>query len=376
MNKREMNIRIFEGKEIPHLLFQPRIEPWYVWHKEFGKLPQRYKNISLLEFYDELDLSMRYVHYYTEMPDPVEVRYTQKVKIEEKYKDEEMRRIISTPYGELIEKQKKTVDKTWRTVGFPVKNENDLTKLRSLFENTTFTFNKENFEKGSRFIGDRGEPQFWVPKSPYQSLCLEWMKMEDFIYALADIPQTVEEVMKVIDNSYNTLYEDIISYGKVKIINFGENIHAQLLSPAYFEKYLIPFYEKRSNQLRKAGIYTHIHIDGFFKPLLGYLKDLPFDGLEALTPLPQGDVTIEEIKEHIGDKVLLDGIPAVLFLPSYTEEELEECVKKLIDLFYPRLVLGISDELPQGASEESIKKVKWISNYCQTLKTNLREKDV
>lgn len=87
-------------------------------------------------------------------------------------------------------------------------------------------------------------------------------------------------------------------------------------------------------------------------------------------------MSIEEIKEHIGDKILLDGIPAILFLPSYTEEELEECVEKLIDLFHPRLVLGISDELPQGASEESIKRVKWISDYCRTLKTSSREKDV
>lgn len=60
---------------------------------------------------------------------------------------------------------------------------------------------------------------------------------------------------------------------------------------------------------------------------------IPFEGLEALTPLPQGDVNIEEIKENIGEKVLLDGIPAILFLPHYPMKELEECVEKLIELF-------------------------------------------
>ena len=71
MTKREMNLRVFEGRDLPSVLFQPRIEPWYAWHKQFGSLPPRYADMSLLELYDELDLSMRYIHYYTDMPYPV-----------------------------------------------------------------------------------------------------------------------------------------------------------------------------------------------------------------------------------------------------------------------------------------------------------------
>ncbi|MCL4407313.1 MAG: uroporphyrinogen decarboxylase family protein, partial [Thermotogae bacterium] len=170
------------------------------------------------------------------------------------------------------------------------------------------------------------------------------------------------------DDSYDSLFEELIKHkDKVKIVNFGENIDVEMLSPTYFERYLIPYYEKRSNQLRKAGIYTHIHIDGHFKPILKYLKDLPFDGLEALTPLPQGDCSLEEMKEALGDKILLDGIPALVFLPSYSEEYFQETVEKVINLFYPKLVLGISDEIPEGAPEESVERVRWVSNYCKSL---------
>lgn len=365
MTFREMNLRVFEREKIPQVLFQPRIEPWYHWHKQFDLLPLKYRDMTLLELFDDLKVSMRYIHYYTGIPDPVEIGYSKEVKIKEDLQQEEGIKIIETPYGELVEKLKKTPEDAWRTIDFAVKTREDLKKLKWLYENTIFTFNKENFEKGSQFVGDRGEPQFWVPKSPYQALCQQWMKLENFIYALADNPKEIEEVMEAIDNSYDKLYEEIISYRKVKIVNFGENIHAQLLSPVYFEKYLIPFYQKRSNQLRKAGVYTHIHIDGFFKPLLKYLKDIPFDGLEALTFLPQGDVSIEEMKEYIGDKVLLDGIPAVLFLPTYSREELCRCVEKLVKLFHPRLILGISDELPEGAEQEAIERIRWVSEYCQ-----------
>ena len=29
MNFREMNLRVFQGKPLPHVFFQPRFEPWY-----------------------------------------------------------------------------------------------------------------------------------------------------------------------------------------------------------------------------------------------------------------------------------------------------------------------------------------------------------
>ncbi|HHN46654.1 MAG TPA: hypothetical protein ENN09_04355, partial [Planctomycetes bacterium] len=196
-----------------------------------------------------------------------------------------------------------------------------------------------------------------------------WMKYEDFIYALVDYPAEVEDVMKAIDASYDRLYEEITANADIaRIINFGENIAMAYLSTEYFEKYTMPWYEKRSGQLRKAGIHMYIHMDGYFKPLLPYLKDMPFDGLEALTPTPQGDVTLEEMRDHLGDKILLDGIPAVLFLRHHPREQLQECVEKLVEYFHPRLVLGISDELPEAGDEESFERLKWVSSFCRSRK--------
>jgi hypothetical protein len=368
LTKRQLNLRVFEGGDVPAVLFQPRMEPWFAWHEEFGGLPSRFEGMSLLEVYDELDLSMRYVSYYTGVPDPVRQIYTEKVEVRhERQPDGDSLTIIETPHGELVQRNRETVDKTWRTIGFPVKDRADLRKLKWLLGRTSHAFSLENFEQGSHYIGERGEPQFWVPKSPYQALCQVWMKLSDLIYALADAPDEVEEVMDLIDKSYDPLYEQIIASGKVKIVNFGENIHDHLLSPSYFERYLIPWYEKRALQLRRAGIYTHMHLDGYFRSLLKYLSRLPFDGLEALTPLPQGDVSLEEIRDSIGDKVLLDGIPAVYFLPHYPLQKVAECAEKVIELFHPRLVLGISDELPEGVDESGIEKVEWVSRYCRQL---------
>ena len=112
---------------------------------------------------------------------------------------------------------------------------------------------------------------------------------------------------------------------------------------------MVDFAVKRPDDLRKHG---------FFHPLLKYLKDLPFDGLEALTPQPQGDVTP-------------DGIPAVFFLPTYSRDELMASVERIVALFHPRLVLGVSDEVPQGAEpEEAIKRIQMIADWCRARRSN------
>jgi len=364
MTLREMNLRVFRGEPLPHVFFQARFEPWYAWHKQFDSLPEGLRQMSLREVYDLVGSSMRYLHYYTDQADPVETSYTDEVKCTDEREGDKLRRRYETPHGPLSETFQFTVDRTWRTVEFAAKAAEDLPALRWLLQRRVLTFNPEHFRLGSEYVGDRGEPQFWVPKSPYFALAQVHMKHRDFIYALADSPREIEDTMKVIDESYDRMYEQIVASGLVKIVNFGENVAMAYLSQRYFEKYCIPWYEKRSGQLRKAGIFTHVHMDGYFKPLLPYLASLPFDGYEALTPLPQGDVTLEEMRESIGDKVLLDGIAAVLFLRHMPREELQACVERVVELFHPRLVLGISDELPQAGDEESFDRLRWVADYA------------
>ncbi len=366
MTFKEMNLRVFRKKELPHVLFQPRFEPWFAWHQQFGTLPKRLKNMEIRGVYDLAGASMRYGDYYTGQPSPLQRGFAEEAQIKEERQGDKTHRHYHTPHGTLREVQELTVDKTWRTVEFAAKTADDLPALRWLLERRAASFSEENYKNCAEYMGERGICQFWVPKSPYFSLAQEWFRYEDFIYALMDAPEQIEELMDIIDRSYDPLYEQIIASGLAQIINFGENIAMAFLSPEYFQKYCLPWYHERVEQLRAAGIFSHIHIDGDFKPLLPFLKDLPFDGLEALTPKPQGDVTLEEIRDHIGDKILLDGIPAVLFLEHHPLDDLRRCAEKIVDYFHPRLVLGVSDELPEGGGEETFDRLCQVAQYSLT----------
>ena len=104
-------------------------------------------------------------------------------------------------------------------------------------------------------------------------------------------------------------------------------------------------------------------MDGSLKSLLPLINKSGFDGIEAATPLPQGDITLEELKDTLGDTILLDGIPAILFLPQYSYKELEEFTIRVLKMFSPNLILGVSDEVPPTAD---IEKVKFVSEIVES----------
>ena len=76
---REVNLRIFERRPVPHVLFQPRMEPWFDWHRIFGQMPATYQDLDLCGFYDACDCSMRTFQYYSGIGSPIEVSYDTEV---------------------------------------------------------------------------------------------------------------------------------------------------------------------------------------------------------------------------------------------------------------------------------------------------------
>ena len=64
------------------------------------------------------------------------------------------------------------------------------------------------------------------------------------------------------------------------------------------------------------------------------------------------------MKEALGDEmILMDGIPAVYFDDTYPVEKLIEATYRLIELFAPRLILGISDEISSTGDIERVRVV-------------------
>lgn len=348
---------LLKKEKLDRLVFQPEIQFWYSVNKDRGNLPKKYKDKSMLKVYDDLNASIRYYDFF--------LKYKYKnVKWSTQKEGFITTTIIETPIGRLTSKTKETKEAHSSShIEYFIKNIEDIKVMEYALAHRTIEFDYERYEKAKEELGERTVIQFFYDRAPLQRLIINYMGFENTIYALHDYTERMEKFLKFMDEDDNKLYEVLVN-SPVKILNFGDNIDANLDSPSIYEKYLIPYYKKKVEQLHKSGKYCHIHMDGSLKALLPYLKknEPSFDGIEAATPLPQGDITLEELKEALGDTILLDGIPAILFLPSYSYKELEEFTFKLLELFSPNIIVGISDELPPAGDIEKVKFVSEIVN--------------
>jgi hypothetical protein len=365
-------LKTFSKKNTHKIVFSPRLYYWYFGNKIYSKqkknyskaIPTHYYGKNQIDIYKELGISPRYSEETLYLPlsyEKIDPLSHIKAKREPGTKKGETITIHKTPHGILKQVESIGGGLGGHKTEYPIKTMDDIKVLRYILKNTKFYFSRKNFELADKQFEHTGVTSTYLSKSPYQKLVTEYMGFTKTILFLKRYPSQVENFMMFLEEWDNQMY-DQISNSPLKIVNFGENIDSNLSPPHYFEKYLIPYYEKRVNQLHRAGKYCHIHIDGSLRDLLPFLEQLPFDGLEALTPKPQGDVSMEEIKDAIGEKILLDGIPSILFLPEYSGKYLIKYTKNVLKLFSPHLILGVSDELSPNGDIRKIEKISEIVN--------------
>jgi hypothetical protein len=264
--------------------------------------------------------------------------------------------IWRTPVGEVSAVERRT-GLTQQRSDFPIKRLEDIPVIQYMLRARRWVFDREVYKTGVAVVGDRAEPTIYIQRVNLQRLFLEYMGFENTLYALHDYPREMERLIRTIDETDEAMLE-VVADCPIRVINFGDNVHSHLLGARLFERFLLPIYRRRAEILHRAGKYVYAHWDGYVRELLPYVHETGLDGIEAITPQPQGDVTLDEAKAALGnDLTLVDGIPAVYFLRDYPVEDLVACTRGVLDLFAPRLILGISDEISPPGDIERVRLV-------------------
>ena len=357
----DLHRKVIRGQANGRVLWQPRILAWREHRRYFGiPLPEPYEHLSVADMYRCLDCSNR-LYEFNECFRLVE---HPAVKIETKDLDHDRRiTVIKTPVGEQtrIEERRPSL-----SMVIPVKHEivtkDDLRVATWRAENAHYEYVPERYEELMAECGDLGLPTMYMPRVNVQDLYINTMGVQPAIFALHDWgPDAFRPYFRALDDLHDQLIDLLNSLPQFEIINFGDNLHGATLSPALFREYVLPAYHRRCERLHKAGKFVHAHWDGEVRQLLPFAQETQLDGIEAITPKPQGDVTLEEVKEALGDKLfLLDGIPAVYFDETYSPDVLADCTREIIRLFAPRLILGISDEMSYTGDIERVRLVGQI----------------
>ena len=364
VTRRELNLAIFEGTA-DKVLWQPRLETWIGHHSYHETLPERYKGMTNLEIYDALGCSIRYAA--ATGIETSEDR-TDLVRIEEQHPNHTIIRRrtplgeISTVYRDIWENGRRV---NHRIEEFPVKTVQDLRIATESIDRLQYKANVETFRRAERAVGHRAEPTVFLGSSGYTDLIKFWAGLPTTTYLLYDHRAEVEAFLEACDRRDDRWIDEALKL-PCRIFNLGDHATNEFTPPPILKRYLIPRWQRIAARLNAAGRYVHTHWDGNSRLMLPYLQETGLDGVEALTPEPMGDMTIEQIKAAVGDRmVVLDLLPAIHFLSSYTTDEVVEFARRVIDMFAPKLILGISDEISQVGQIEKVEAVsRLVDEVC------------
>ncbi len=389
MNPKENILSLFRGDQPDQIVWQPRIENWYNVNHAHGTLPPKYSGKSLMEVYDELGCSPR--PYLIPYPSPEDLRSeaTDKWKgfapqdvppvikadldstldgeIEVTGTGSRGDKIIErwyTPKGNLTRKWMISEDSISQRVSeYPIKSLEDLDILEYILTHQEWEFDYDAYREAEKQIGDRAAIAAISPRAPFIQYIMFYLNYEDAIILLHKHRDRIESFLELAEEADRKAFE-VIKDSPVDVVCLPTNLDGQLVSPPLFEEFILPHYLEYGSILKEAGKYVYAHWDGRVKPLLPFARQTGLHGIEALTPVPQGDMTIEEIDEALGDEmILLDGVPANYFLPyQYDEELLIRETKRILDNLSPNIILGISDEIP---ADGDINRVKIVSEIVE-----------
>ncbi|MHA1700265.1 MAG: hypothetical protein ACTSWN_15585, partial [Promethearchaeota archaeon] len=255
---RERIIRVFERQPIERIVFQPRIMYWFNGNRVYTPLhrhdgilhdqtiPKEFFGLDSLEVHQALDASIRYCGETLSLGifgNQLKKNNQIKTKVS-RSQDGEVVLKHETPVGTIQQKSKGG----YTTEHF-IKHPEDFEVVKYMVEQTEFVFNQHPFNFAEEIFEETGLgiAQSYYSRSPLMRMILNYAGFENTVILLSRHRKTTLEFMKFLDEWDDKMYDVLVSC-PVRILNFGENIDGNLVSPRYFKQFLVPYYKKRVKQ--------------------------------------------------------------------------------------------------------------------------------
>jgi uroporphyrinogen-III decarboxylase len=319
---------------------------WWDSHKIIGDIPESWQEgISLIH---------RRFNVGEYVPGTNAFGQTFDEKVEEIREEKDDRKTIirwNTPLGSLqATREYNPLSYSRSRVEYPVKTADDLKVLRYLTEHSIYTPTYDRVLKLDRDLGEYGLPIVALPGTPVAQLILNWAGVMTTSYLFNDAPREMELTLQAIAESQERAY-DIMAEAPCDYVIFCDNLTSNVYG-RLFKTYMADYYKKQIAYLHEHGKKVITHVDGTLRGVLEQLEGTGIDCAEALTPLPVGDVSLKELRELAGEKIVLwGGIPGAMFAPSFSRDEIKRQVLELIKYHREsrKFVIGVADQVPPDA---------------------------
>ena len=207
-----------------------------------------------------------------------------------------------------------------------------------------------------------GLPCLALPRSPLPALAYEWAGLQNMVMLLLDHPNKVARALDLMEQQERPILEAVCELAP-PLVHFPDNLSSENLT-GYYDDHMRARHQHRLDRLHSAGTKAAVHLDGTVLGLLPKLVDAGFDAVEALTPDPAGDITVDEMAAIAGsDEVILwGGAPGAMFAAPYTWDDMERHVEQVFEAWGDRpFVLGVADQVPPDGDIEYCRLISSMS---------------
>jgi len=182
----------------------------------------------------------------------------------------------------------------------------------------------------------------------FHNVC-DFFGMENYFIKMYTNPDVVEAVTEHVVDFYLRINERLFEQAadKIDMFFFGNDFGSQLdtlISPECFDKFVMPGFQKFTEQAHRFGMKVLLHSCGSIDRVIPRLIDA---GVDALHPIQARAVNMDAenlSKKYNGKIVFVGGVDTQQLLPFGTPQQVRDEVHRLRDLFGPNYVVSSSHE--------------------------------
>lgn len=271
-------------------------------------------------------------------------------------------RTYSTPVGHVSEKYQWGYALYEWPFEWAIKDLPDYRTAEYIIDDTEFFPSYEEFSSAEKIMGEDGIVTAMAPKSPLQSMLYELMGYNRFAIDYRMYRQEFDDLYRVFSKKQLEMYK-VIADSPAEVVLTDENINGIVTSPKLFENYCIPFYKNVADILHRKDKIFMVHCDGKLRSLRDLIATSEIDVVEAFTPPPIGDLSIEEARMAWKEKVIWANFPATVALQT-GRDRIERETTSILKSAAPgdRFALGITEDIGDIKSSRYEDVIKTITN--------------
>lgn len=241
-----------------------------------------------------------------------------------------------TEWGDLVSRYR-----SGHPTKHPVETLADLRVARRMWEGTTFEraacSGEDEYARIETAIGDDGLYLPTLDPSPVQQLLELDMGLIGFYGLLQDHPREMADLLEAMQQARRQEWEIVAGCSPAAALIAVENTSSTMISPDIYRRYSLPQLREIVDICHAHGKLAIFHMCGLLWHLLPVIRETGLDGINALTPPPHGDTTIEQALDVCGeDLIILGGIfdGSVFQAPEVTRAQLHRALE---ELYTPRV---------------------------------------